>query len=103
MTALPIGCRCGLPQTPNPHPDAGVPSRILEVGTTYECIPCTVKSRHSWATKARELEKECARLAELVDAVWEGLHNDPLAGWLANISSETARRIAEWRVDTGRS
>ena len=39
-------CACGLPMSRNPHPDAGKPAALLEVGAVWVCIPCTVKSRH---------------------------------------------------------
>lgn len=102
MTAFPIQCRCGLPQSENPHPDAGVPSRMLEVGTTYECIPCTVKSRHQWATRARAAEKERDLLAEFVEELWDGTQHNHELGWHATMSVETAHRIAAWLVETGR-
>lgn len=51
-------CFCGLKQTKNPHPEAGVPPGYLEVGTVYDCIPCLNKSRHAWSKKANRLQSE---------------------------------------------
>ena len=51
---------CGLPMSRNPHPEAGVPGRFLEVGTVSECIPCLVSSRHGWAKTAGELQQRLA-------------------------------------------
>lgn len=48
---------CGLPMSLNPHPEAGVPGRFLEVGTVSECIPCLVASRHGWAKTAGDLQQ----------------------------------------------
>jgi hypothetical protein len=48
---------CGLPMSLNPHPEAGVPGRFLEVGTVSECIPCLVASRHGWAKTASDLQQ----------------------------------------------
>lgn len=63
---------CGLPMSPNPHPDAGVPGRYLEVGAVSECIPCLVASRHAWAQKAADLQQLLTAADERAD-VLEGL------------------------------
>lgn len=39
-------CDCGLAMSRNPHPNAGVPSMVAEVGAVYECIPCRVRLCH---------------------------------------------------------
>lgn len=31
---------CGLPQTRNPHPDAGKPSHLNILGAMWGCLPC---------------------------------------------------------------
>lgn len=51
-------CFCGLKTTKNPHPDAGNPARLLDVGAVYECIPCMNKSRHEWSHRALDAEQE---------------------------------------------
>jgi hypothetical protein len=61
--------KCGLPLIVNPHPDAGRPDAMLEVGVQMECLPCTVKSRHEWSGRALVAEKE---LRELAPAPSEG-------------------------------
>lgn len=64
-------CFCGLKQTKNPHPEAGVPPGYLEVGTVYDCIPCLNKSRRAWSKKANALQADLTiaeqRNAELVE------------------------------------
>lgn len=57
LKAWPL-CFCGLNTTKNPHPDAGAPARLLEVGAVYECIPCMNKSRHEWSRRALDAEEE---------------------------------------------
>lgn len=59
-------CFCGLRQTKNPHPEAGVPPGYLEVGTVYDCIPCLNKSRHAWAKRANKAEGEARELAAVL-------------------------------------
>ena len=39
-------CHCGVLMSLNPHPDAGKVETLLEVGATFVCVPCCVKSRH---------------------------------------------------------
>ena len=58
--------KCGVPRVDNPHPDAGKPDRMLEVGCPQECLPCTVLSRHQWAQRAYAAEK---RIRELESAL----------------------------------
>ena len=48
----------------NPHPEAGVPGRMLEVGCPKECIPCMVLSRHQWALRANKAESQVRELQE---------------------------------------
>jgi len=38
-------CGCGLTMSKNPHPDAGKPGQLLEVGAVYVCIPCAQQAR----------------------------------------------------------
>lgn len=37
---------CGGPMSRNPHPKAGHPGSLLEVGATWMCIPCNRKALH---------------------------------------------------------
>ena len=56
---------CGLclgPMSKNPHPDAGIPKHLLEVGAIWTCIPCTVRARHKAFNRAQELEIELEAL-----------------------------------------
>ncbi|WP_321953156.1 hypothetical protein [Paraburkholderia bannensis] len=50
--------KCGLALTENPHPEAGKPDHVLNVGCPKECIPCLTLSRHSWYTRAMKAESE---------------------------------------------
>lgn len=61
-------CKCGLPLSKNPHPQAGDPLEFVDVGATYECIPCLAASRHGWAMRAQ--------VAELARAELELLHGE---------------------------
>jgi len=49
---------CGGVMSKNPHPLAGKPNTLLEVGSQFVCIPCTVKSRHQWAERAMKAEAD---------------------------------------------
>lgn len=60
-------CFCGLRQTKNPHPEAGVPPGYLEVGTVYDCIPCLNKSRRAWSKRANKAEGELKDLKAKLD------------------------------------
>lgn len=53
--------KCNGEMSLNPHPLAGKPPHYLEVGTQYECIPCTIKNRHGWAERAMNAENELAK------------------------------------------
>lgn len=66
---------CGLPMSLNPHVDAGVPGRFLEVGAVRECIPCLVKSRHDWATKAGALQSDLTKALELLQNCTDCVRN----------------------------
>jgi hypothetical protein len=56
-----------VPMTVNPHPQAGVPALVLEVGAVHECVPCLSGSRHRWAQRAHRAEGVLARLLALRD------------------------------------
>ncbi len=51
-------CKCGLPMSKNPHPDAGKPFTLLETGAVWECIPCQSKTLHAWCGRALDAEKK---------------------------------------------
>ena len=86
---------CGLPMSLNPHPEAGVPGRFLEVGTVSECIPCLVSSRHGWAKTASDLQQRLKaaerRNAEL-DLEWSRTITDRA---LITIELDKAKRMLE--------
>lgn len=54
-------CRCGTLLSRNPHPDAGEPSTVCEVGAVWECIPCQSLTLHKWSIRALDAEAELAR------------------------------------------
>lgn len=58
---------CGLPMSRNPHPHAGEPSVLTEVGYVWVCIPCTVGTMGRWATRARRAEQALSDLVDLKD------------------------------------
>lgn len=61
-----IDCyKCGLPMSENPHPDAGIPSKVLEVGVQKVCIPCLTLNRHNWAERASKSENDARRWRKL--------------------------------------
>lgn len=59
-------CICGLPMSPNNHPEAGKPGRVNDIGPLYVCIPCLSANRNRWATRAWADEREIVRLREKV-------------------------------------
>lgn len=52
--------QCAGPMSLNPHPQAGEPATILEVGAMWVCIPCCVRGRHGWSGRAYKAEAEVA-------------------------------------------
>ena len=60
----PVCHRCGEPQSKNPHPEAGKPHALVEVGTVWECIPCLVLNRHIWARRCWAAEKRAVEMRE---------------------------------------
>lgn len=54
---VPLCDRCGLPQSKNPHPDAGKYESYIEVGTKWVCIPCLTLNRHRWSIRAMKAER----------------------------------------------
>lgn len=80
-------CFCGLRQTKNPHPEAGVPPGYLEVGTVYDCIPCLNKSRRAWSKRANKAEgqlKEGIAFLEKLRAA-AGDQSSVATGYLSDI------------------
>jgi len=59
--------RCGNSLVRNPHPDAGKPSSLLEVGATVVCIPCLVSDRHHWAGRAQAAEAKLDAVREILN------------------------------------
>lgn len=55
---------CDLPMARNPHPDAGKPARLSEVGAVWQCVPCTVGGRHKAIVRASRAEADLQRLLE---------------------------------------
>jgi hypothetical protein len=76
-------CGCGLTMTQNPHPDAGLPARVAEVGAVWVCIPCTVGALHRSSAaryraeadlaSAKARAREAAWLIEEANPRWSGI------------------------------
>lgn len=66
---LPMVCRCGLPMTRNPHPQAGTVSYQNDYGYAYECIPCLVQTRNRVGRSWRAAEAELAAYHEFHEAI----------------------------------
>jgi hypothetical protein len=64
MGDVPV-CDCGLQTTKNPHPDAGKPFTLCEVGAVWVCIPCLSKSRHEWCGRALDAENKVTEIRQL--------------------------------------
>jgi len=64
--AEPVECGlCGGPyMVRNPHPDAGKPAELLNVGAVYVCVPCGQKALHRCSERVGKAE---ARLAKMRD------------------------------------
>lgn len=58
-------CRCGGSMSRNPHPDAGRPFTLCEVGAVWVCIPCGAKALHAWCERALKAEKKLETIATL--------------------------------------
>lgn len=62
-------CRCGLPMSENPHPDAGKPFTLLETGPVWACIPCGSKTLHAWCERAQRAEGALHKIQDGVRSV----------------------------------
>lgn len=51
-------CKCELDMSENPHPDAGKPFTLCEVGAVWVCIPCQSATLHKWCGRALDAEKK---------------------------------------------
>jgi hypothetical protein len=58
-------CRCGCKLSFNPHPDAGVPTMLAQVGSVWECIPCAARARSRWCERALAAELKISKLEAL--------------------------------------
>ena len=90
-------CSCGLSMSMNPHPEAGKPASLLEVGAMMVCIPCTIKSRHKVTQRAYKLE---AMIGCVVASSWRATGRMSLPLWsvvrdLLCVGSTTAGEICE--------
>jgi len=66
---IPVCGLCGGPMTRNPHPDAGKPSTLLEVGTMWVCIPCLYRTRHIATQRADAVDalaRSASHLASMI-------------------------------------
>lgn len=65
---------CAGPLSQNPHPDAGKPDKMLEVGLMYECIPCNRGLVHRYSERAYEQRERAERAEAALAAVEEVLN-----------------------------
>lgn len=63
---VPLCDKCGLPQSKNPHPNAGKYEHYLEVGVEWVCAPCLTLNRHTWCQRALTAEGELSKVRALV-------------------------------------
>ena len=70
---------CGGPMSRNPHPDAGKPGALLEVGAVWVCVPCTVRSRHGWSERYNEASAALAQRDAEQRAERDAVHADLVA------------------------
>ena len=69
------GCQfCHTPMSRNPHPDAGTPSQLTQVGYVWECVPCLVRTRFEASRRANEAEADVERLRDVIQALEEELY-----------------------------
>lgn len=68
---------CGGPMSRNPHPDAGKPDRVMEVGALFVCIPCSFQSKRAaidhWKERAVIAAGKLELLAEEGKAIADGV------------------------------
>lgn len=70
-------CGCGLPQSRNPHPDAGKPNQAgVEVGYVWQCIPCLVKTRNRVGAAWRAEQAKNERLRKDIETAYLMVKND---------------------------
>lgn len=50
----------------NPHPEAGTPAMLAEVGYAWVCIPCTNATLSRWAKRAMKAEHRINEIRELL-------------------------------------
>lgn len=50
----------------NPHPEAGSPATLTDVGYVWECIPCLNANRSRWAKRAMKAEHRINEIRELL-------------------------------------
>lgn len=60
---------CGGPLSENPHPEAGLSTRFTEVGYSFECIPCLVRTRSRWSERARTAERKVELLRKALEDI----------------------------------
>jgi len=63
--------RCGRSLVHNPHPDAGKPSCLLEVGAVGVCIPCLTSSRYWWKCQAIKAENKLEAILKILNDLHE--------------------------------
>ena len=65
---------CHTPMSRNPHPDAGTPSQLTQVGYVWECVPCLVRTRFEASRRAGAAEADVNRLRDVIQALEEEIY-----------------------------
>lgn len=79
---------CHLPQTRNPHPDAGKPSHLNEVGAMWGCLPCAERRANGRRKLITELKQWLKESIEHLDG------DDEPPGQLMRIRLKTLAEVA---------
>lgn len=98
-------CRCGLVMTRNPHPKAGDPALLCQVGATYECIPCTAQALHNWSTRALAAERERDDLRRALErlASWEVPAAEVSWAEMSEAERRCRNAMSDMKLEAGRA
>ncbi len=57
---------CGGHLSKNPHPDAGKPEHLLEIGAQYECLPCLYGRSRRRFREIASLRQQIVKLEKII-------------------------------------
>ena len=92
-------CHCGVQMSLNPHPEAGKTETLCEVGATFVCIPCCVKSRHVANQRKCEAQRNLDGLKASVGRMYREVSN--IGSFLVETNSIEGRLksiLARWKA-----